>query len=131
LRSLTTSEDEERVALLERLQEINLETSPRDELGGMHLGQIERIQNKILYRFITHRGMCLANSSNLWKTKLPLKIKIFFGNSPIISPLSTHCFVDRFIDDVGVEQSNVREKGGQVRILPPAWLPRPMSHDFP
>jgi hypothetical protein len=32
---------------------------------------------KSLYRFLTHRGVVIANSKSIRKTKLPLKIKVF------------------------------------------------------
>jgi hypothetical protein len=32
---------------------------------------------KSLYRFISHGGVCVADSRSIWRTKLPLKIKVF------------------------------------------------------
>jgi hypothetical protein len=44
----------------------------------MYSRQIQNLHGKIhIYRFITHKGVIVANAENIWKTKLPLESKIF------------------------------------------------------
>jgi hypothetical protein len=49
---------------------------PQNELEW-GLGKSKIFTTKSLYRFITNRGVVIAEKESIWKTKLPLKIKIF------------------------------------------------------
>jgi hypothetical protein len=75
-RTLTVNETEQRNALFAILQEVTLDPTGRDEVTWA-FEKSKKFTTKSLYRFITHRGVRLDNSKNIWKTKLPLKIKVF------------------------------------------------------
>ena len=62
--------------LLDMLQNENLDENERDEMLWA-LDSSKNYSTKSLYRFLTHRGVRLPDSDNVWRTKLPLKIKIF------------------------------------------------------
>lgn len=62
--------------LLGLLQNIDLDQEVRDDFTWA-LDSSKAFTTKSLYRFITHRGVCISASQDVWKTKLPLKIKIF------------------------------------------------------
>jgi len=73
--SLTETEALELTDLLAILQPVQL-IHMEDEVEWS-LDKSRNFTTKSLYRFSTHRGVCVKNSDNLWKTKLPLKIKVF------------------------------------------------------
>jgi hypothetical protein len=75
-RTLTVNEMEQRDALFAILQGVTLDSTGRDEVSWA-FEKSKNFTTKSLYRFITHRGVRLDNSKNIWKTKLPLKIKVF------------------------------------------------------
>jgi hypothetical protein len=75
-RTLTVEEAEQRSALFEKLQEVCLEPSASDEVNWA-LDKSKSFTTKSLYRFISHGGVCVADSRSIWRTKLPLKIKVF------------------------------------------------------
>jgi hypothetical protein len=75
-RTLTVGEAEQRNALLEKLQEVVIDPTHKDEVVWV-LDKSKNFTTKSLYRFITYRGVGVANAKNIWKTKLPLKIKVF------------------------------------------------------
>jgi hypothetical protein len=58
------------------LKDMSLGDSAQDELEWA-LDKSKNFTTKSLYRFLNHRGVIIANSKNMWKTKLPLKVKIF------------------------------------------------------
>jgi hypothetical protein len=62
--------------LLDMLKDMSLGDSTQDELEWA-LDKSKNFTTKSLYRFLNHRGVIIANSKNMWKTKLPLKVKIF------------------------------------------------------
>jgi hypothetical protein len=76
MRTLIVSEAKQRNALLEKLQEVVLDLANRYEVVWT-LEKSKNFTTKSLYRFITHRGVGVANAKNIWKTKLPLKINVF------------------------------------------------------
>jgi hypothetical protein len=41
------------------------------------LDKSRNFTTKSLYRFITHRGVLIGDANSVWRTKLPLEIKIF------------------------------------------------------
>jgi hypothetical protein len=75
-RTLTLREAEQRNLLLDRLQEVVLDPYSSDEVEWA-LDKSKSFSTKSLYNFISHRGVTLANAKNIWKTKLPFKIKVF------------------------------------------------------
>jgi hypothetical protein len=75
-RTLTVNEMEQRDALFATLQGVSLDPMGRDEVSWA-FEKSKNFTTKSLYRFIIHRGVRLDNSKNIWKTKLPLKIKVF------------------------------------------------------
>jgi hypothetical protein len=75
-RSLTCGDAEQFQTLLNILRDIRLDASAHDELEWV-LDKSKSFTTKSLYRFMTHRGVVIANSQSIWNTKLPLKIKIF------------------------------------------------------
>jgi hypothetical protein len=79
-RTLTVEEAEQRSALFEKLQEVCLEPSASDEVNWA-LDKSKSFTTKSLYRFISHGGVCVADSRSIWRTKLPLKIRSSCGNS--------------------------------------------------
>jgi hypothetical protein len=74
-RALTVSEAEQRNAMLNLLQEVTPDPFSSDEVEWA-LDKSKNFTTKSLYRFITHRGVCIADARSIWKTKLPLKIKV-------------------------------------------------------
>jgi hypothetical protein len=66
-RRLTVGEVEQRNALLEKLQEVVLDPANRDEVVWA-LEKSKNFTTKSLCRFITHRGVGVANAKNIWKT---------------------------------------------------------------
>ena len=62
--------------LLSVLQNMNLVQGVRDDITWA-LDSSKAFTTKSLYRFITHRGMCIPASEDVWRSKLPLKIKVF------------------------------------------------------
>ncbi|CAN6285209.1 unnamed protein product [Urochloa humidicola] len=75
-RTLTEQEGACWEQLLQLLQEIHLEEDVDDDVSWA-LDSSKSFTTKSLYRFLTFRGVCLAQGENIWKIKLPLKIKIF------------------------------------------------------
>jgi len=64
------------VELLGLLQDVQLDADERDEVTWA-LDNSKSFTTKSLYRFITHRGVCIPIAEDVWKSKLPLKIKVF------------------------------------------------------
>jgi len=75
-RSLSSTEALEHDHLLSLLQTFHINSSECDEVEWS-LDKSKGFSTKSLYTFITHRGVCMRNSDNFWRTKLPLKIKVF------------------------------------------------------
>ena len=75
-RSLSLEENVSWVELLSILQNVNLDQEVRDDVTWA-LDNSKIFTTKSLYRFITHRGVCIPASEDVWKSKLPLKIKVF------------------------------------------------------
>jgi hypothetical protein len=75
-RSFTSRDAELWHDLLDMLKDMSLGDSAQDELEWA-LDKSKNFTTKSLYRFLNHRGVIIANSKNMWKTKLPLKVKIF------------------------------------------------------
>jgi hypothetical protein len=64
------------VELLSIQQNVDLDQEVRDDVTSA-LDNSKIFTAKSLYRFITHRGVCIPASEDVWKSKLPLKIKVF------------------------------------------------------
>ena len=75
-RSLSLEENASWVELLSILQNVNLDQEVRDDVTWA-LDNSKIFTTKSLYRFITHMGVCIPASEDVWKSKLPLKIKVF------------------------------------------------------
>jgi len=75
-RSLSLEENVSWVELLSILKNVNLDQEVRDDVTWA-LDNPKIFTTKSLYRFITHRGVCIPASEDVWKSKLPLKIKVF------------------------------------------------------
>ena len=76
-RSLSSREGESWEELLDLLPSTDLDQEARDDVIWS-LDCSKSFTTKSLYRFRTHRGVCISASQDVWRTKLPLKIKIFF-----------------------------------------------------
>ena len=79
-RSLTETEASDLADLMDTLQPVHL--IHREDEVDWSLDKSRNFTTKSLHRFITHRGVCVKNSDNLCKTKLPLKIKVFLWQLP-------------------------------------------------
>jgi hypothetical protein len=75
-RSLAPGEEASWAELLGLLQDKQLEEGDRDTVTWA-LDNSKTFTTKSLYRFVTHRGVCIPKAENVWKSKLPLKIKVF------------------------------------------------------
>ena len=75
-RSLSPWENVKWNEILNLLQNVALAQDSRDDVPWALDGS-KSFTTKSLYRFLTHRGVCIPASEDVWKTKLPLKIKIF------------------------------------------------------
>ena len=73
-RSLSSREGENWEELLDLLQSTDLDQEARDDVIWA-LDCSKSFTTKSLYRFITHRGVCISASQDVCRTKLPLKIK--------------------------------------------------------
>ena len=58
------------------LENVALDQNSRDEVYWA-LDSSKSFTTKSLYRFVTNRGVSIPEAENVWKAKLPLKIKIF------------------------------------------------------
>jgi len=76
-RSLSSREGESWEELLDLLQSTDLDQEARDDIIW-DLDCSKSFTTKSLYRFITPRGVCISASQDVWRTKLPLNITIFF-----------------------------------------------------
>ena len=74
-RSLTDGEAYAYDCLINVLQTYNL-SEGGDEVEWA-LDKSKCFTTKSLYSFLTHRGVSVRNSDNMWKARIPLKIKIF------------------------------------------------------
>ena len=74
-RSLSPREANDWSKLMNILQPIQL--TSRDDEVEWALNKSKTFSTSSLYKMITHRGVCLRASENIWMTKLPLKIKVF------------------------------------------------------
>ena len=75
-RSLSGDEALELDHLMSLLHSFHRNNSECDKVEWA-LDRSKCFSTRSLYRFITHRGVCVRNSENFWRTKLPLKIKVF------------------------------------------------------
>jgi len=73
---LTPRENVNWKELLSLLQNVVLVQDLRDDVTWALDGS-KSFTTKSLYRFLTQRGVCIPASEDVWKSKLPLKIKIF------------------------------------------------------
>ena len=69
-------EAEDLVRLLLSLQNVQLERNRKDDVKWA-LESNMNFSTKSLYRFISPRGVRVKDAENIWKTKLPMKIKVF------------------------------------------------------
>jgi hypothetical protein len=58
------------------LNQVFIEETLPDEVECV-LDKSKQFSTKSLYRFLSHRGVSMPISRDTWKTKLPLKIKVF------------------------------------------------------
>ena len=75
-RSLSQREHERWGELMTSLENVALDQNSRDEVYWA-LDSSKSFTTKSLYRFVTNRGVSIPEAENVWKAKLPLKIKIF------------------------------------------------------
>jgi len=75
-RSLLGSESECLDLLIQSLQHIQVDTEQQDDVEWA-LDTSKSFTTKSLYRFLTHRGVQVKEADNIWKTSLPMKIKVF------------------------------------------------------
>jgi len=75
-KSLSLTEAEELDRLCVSLQDVQLEGGRQDDVTWA-LENDKCFSTKSLYRFISHRGVREKEAENIWKTKLPMKIKVF------------------------------------------------------
>jgi len=75
-RSLLGSEVECLDILIQSLQHIHVDIEQQDDVEWA-LDPSKNFTTKSLYRFLTHRGVQVKEVDNIWKTSLPMKIKVF------------------------------------------------------
>jgi hypothetical protein len=75
-RALTTEEAGQKASLLDLLNQVFIEETLPDEVEWV-LDKSKQFSTKSFYRFLSHRGVSIPVSPDTWKTKLPLKIKVF------------------------------------------------------
>lgn len=75
-RSLTSQEYDSWLGLLEDIKDVTLTDNKTDSVHW-ELDKSRKFSTKSLYRFITDRGTISRVAQLVWKSKIPLKIKIF------------------------------------------------------
>ena len=70
------SESESLDLLIQSLQNIQIDADRQDEVEWA-LEKSKSFTTKSLYKFLTHRGVQVEDAENIWKTSLPMKIKVF------------------------------------------------------